>query len=458
MGLKIKQLLILFVIIPVAFIIASLMGITILPAFVIASIFGIYIWICYMILIITKVQYIGERKIKPVLLLLIYFISPLIVIFFYGVETAAVNYWTDKPAFIISSMLGIFAYIWMCFNILIMIKVKFIEKNIEIRFLTTFHATMSSIALIFGAAHGLWYTYLETSNDNQFYTGTIGLVIFIVLMALALLFMSNRLIRSKKILKFRVSVYEKNFRYNFNKILHNITILALFFILLHTILSYTALGSDLMRGVYFFFFIFTLIGWVSHKVVRRLQKDSDPYIHRKGSFDVLLSEDLKESDKEWILKIMKENPSLYVCIQCGTCTEGCPVAPMSNGRYNPRLMIEKILLGQKEMLEDNCDSNIWLCSTCQQCVEQCPQKIELTEIFVSIKNECFENGNSPEGFRLQAKMIFDHGMSIPYTAPILKRREQLGLSEIKFADNKEIQLLLKEAGLDLSTSKEGIEK
>ncbi len=121
-------------------------------------------------------------------------------------------------------------------------------------------------------------------------------------------------------------------------------------------------------------------------------------------------------------------------------------------------MIEKILLGQKEMLEDNCDSNIWLCSTCQQCVEQCPQKIELTEIFVSIKNECFEKGNSPEGFRLQAKMIFDHGMSIPYTAPILKRREQLGLSEIKFADNKEIQLLLKEVGLDLSTSKEGIEK
>jgi len=458
MGSKIKQVLILLIFIPVAFIVVSLFGIKILPAFIIASVFGIYVWICYVILIITKVQYIGEGKIVPMSVLLIYFIGPLIVTFFYWVATAAVSEWTDKPAYIISSILGIFAYVWMCFNILIMMKFKIIEKKIEIRFLATFHTTMSSIALLFGAAHGLWYTYLGTSNDNQFYTGTIGLAIFIVLMVLALFFMSNRLIIIKKILKFRVSVYEKNFRYNFNKILHNITILAVFIIFLHTILSFTTLESDLMRGVYFFFFIFTLIGWVSHKVVRRLQKDSDPYIHRKGSWDVLISEDLKESDKEWILKIMKKNPSLYVCIQCGTCTEGCPVAPMSTGKYNPRLMIEKILLGQKEMLEDDLDSNIWLCSTCQLCVEQCPQKIELAEIFVSIKNELFEEGNSPEGLQLQAKMIFDHGMSIPYTAPILKRREKLGLSKIKFADSKEIQLLLKEVGLDLSTSEEGIEK
>ncbi len=458
MGSKIKQLLILLIFIPTAFIITSLIGINILPAFIIASVFGIYIWICYVILIITKVQYIGKRKIKPVLVLLIYFIGPLIVTFFYGVETAAVNYWTEKPAFIISSILGIFAYVWMCFNILIMIKSKFIEKNIEIRFLMTFHSTMSSIALFFGAAHGLWYTYLETSNDNQFYTGTIGLVIFIVLMALALFFMSNRLIRSKKIQKFRVSLYEKKFSYNFNKILHNLTIVAVFFIFVHTLLSYTAIESIIMSGVYFFFFILTLIGWVSHKVVRRLQIDSDPYIHRKGSWDSLLSEDLEESDKEWILKIMKQHPSLYVCIQCGTCTEGCPVAPMAKGRYNPRLLIEKILLGQKKMFEDDRDSNIWLCSTCQQCVEQCPQKIELTEIFVSIKNEWFEKGKSPEGLQLQAQMIFDHGMSIPYTAPILNRREQLGLSEIKFADSKEIQTIMKEAGLDLSKSEGGIEK
>ena len=458
MGSKIKQLLILLVFIPVAFIIVSLFGIKILPAFIIASVFGIYVWICYVILIITKVQYIGERKIKPVSVLLTYFIGPLIVTLFYGIATGKVNTWTDSPAFIISSILGIFAYVWMCFNILIMIKSKFIEKNIEIRFLTTFHATMSSIALFFGAAHGLWYTYLGTSNDNQFYTGTIGLVIFIVLMALALLFMSNRLVRSNKILKFRVSLYEKKFRYNFNKILHNITIVAVFFIFVHTLLSYSALDSEPLSGVYFFFFILTLVGWVSHKVVRRLQIDTDPYIHRKGSWDVLISENLKESDKEWILKIMKENPSLYVCIQCGTCTEGCPVAPMSNGRYNPRLMIEKILFGQKKMLEGDRDSNMWLCSTCQLCVEQCPQKIELTEIFVSIKNESFEEGNSPEGLQLQAQMIFDTGMSIPFTTSILKRRERLGLSEIKFADSKEIQELLKEVGLDLSTSEGGIEK
>ena len=462
MGSKIKQAFILLIFIPSTFIIASLFGVKILPAFIIASVFGIYFWICYIILIITKVLYIGKgKKIKPMSVLLIYFIGPLIVIFFYWVETAAINTWTDSPAFIISSVLGIFGYVWMCFNILIMIKFKFIERNIEIRFLTTFHATMSSIALFFGAAHGLWLTYLATSNDIQFYTGTIGLVIFIVLMALALFFMSNSFKNNRKIMNFRVFAYKKKFRYNLNKFLHNITILAVFIIFIHTLVSYTAIDSQLMRGVYFFFFIFTLVGWVTHKIVRRLRIESDPYIHRKGSWDALVSKILKEPDEQWTLQVMKEVPSLYTCMQCGTCTEGCPVAPISNGRYNPRAILEKVLLGQKKILQEEQDElkeNVWLCSTCQICVEQCPQKINVTEVLSFIKNRCFRGGYSTEGFKLQAKMIFDHGLAIPFTNPILKRREQLGLSEMKVANLEEIQKVMKEAGLDLSTPEEGMTK
>ena len=403
-----------------------------------------------------------NSKMKRVLLLFIYFFSPALTMLFYYLEGGVIS-WSDKPAFIINSVLGILAYVFMCFNILFMTKIKVIEENFSLRFLTNFHTIMSSIALFLGAAHGLWLIYLgrfqiiTPLSLGQFYTGTIGFIIFIVLMALALFFMTNRLVKSKKIMKFRASAYKKKFRYNLNKVLHNITVLAVFLIFLHTLLSFTALRSTLMRGVYFFFFILTLIGWVSHKVVRRIRVETDPYVHRKGSWD-FISELIKESDEQWTLEIIKEIPSLYVCIQCGVCTNNCSVAPVSNGRYNPRLIMQEILRGQRETLETDHQPDIWLCSTCQKCVENCPQKIDITEIFSYVKNECFVKGISTDGFQRQAKMIFEYGSAIAITNPILKRREQLGLSEIKFTDLEEIQLMMKETGLDLSTSEEGMSK
>ena len=86
--------------------------------------------------------------------------------------------------------------------------------------------------------------------------------------------------------------------------------------------------------------------------------------------------------------------------------------------------------------------------------EQCPQKIELTEIFTILKNQSYKSGTSPESINMQAQMVFDNGMAIPLTPPIERRRSQLGLPEVKTADANEIQELLKEAHLDLSKPKE----
>lgn len=147
-------------------------------------------------------------------------------------------------------------------------------------------------------------------------------------------------------------------------------------------------------------------------------------------------------------KIIKKNITLAGCYQCSTCTGGCPVALLTNGKYNPRKIIEQSILGLREKLVESDDANLWLCSTCQKCVELCPQLVELTEIFTLIKNECFERGKAPEGFLLQAKSVFDNGLAIPFMPAILKRREQLGLPEVKVAPVDEIQTLLKEADFD----------
>ena len=88
-------------------------------------------------------------------------------------------------------------------------------------------------------------------------------------------------------------------------------------------------------------------------------------------------------------ELLKHNASLSYCYQCSTSSGGCPVALITDGKYNPRKIIEEAILGLEEKLVEKQEPNSWLCSTCQKCVELCPQKVELTEFFTLIKNKCF---------------------------------------------------------------------
>jgi heterodisulfide reductase subunit C len=143
-------------------------------------------------------------------------------------------------------------------------------------------------------------------------------------------------------------------------------------------------------------------------------------------------------------ELLIENASLSYCYQCATCSGGCPVALKTGGDYNPRKIIEFALLGLEERLIKGQSPNIWLCSTCQKCVEYCPQKVFLTEIFTILKNKAAARGKAPPAFYIQGKSILDAGMAITITPPILRRREQLKLPVVEMARPDEIQKLLKE--------------
>jgi len=154
-------------------------------------------------------------------------------------------------------------------------------------------------------------------------------------------------------------------------------------------------------------------------------------------------------------EVLSHNASLSYCYQCSTCSGGCPVALITNGKYNPRKIIEEAILGLQDKLVEKQEPNSWLCSTCQKCVELCPQKVELTEIFTIIKNKCFEAGKVPDGFIAQGRAVMDYSVAIPYSKAIETRREKLGLPVIKLAAVDEIQKILKETNFDNNIPKEG---
>ena len=346
-------------------------------------------------------------KIKQVVLLLIYYLSPIV---------ASIIYWFEEPindSDIINiihrfgSILGIFGFIWMCFSILIQIKLKVTEENYSLDRILSFHTKMSTIALILGSVHYPLVRIGREYTTIQIRTGSIGFMIFVGLMILALIFMSNLLIKFKFIEKLRNFASDMKLKYAINKFLHNLLVLGVAVIFFHTLVANTSNQSILMLVVYSFFFVLTVTGWFYHKIIRKLRSNSDPYIFRKAPWDTPILKNDSKVYKEWASKQIKQNSSLYPCLQCGTCTEVCPVSKVTQGKYNPRKNILAVYFGYKDQVLEEEDFVIWGCTSCDTCDEMCPQHIKLSETFTYLKNESIALGRGPDSVRIKQKQYMN---------------------------------------------------
>lgn len=79
----------------------------------------------------------------------------------------------------------------------------------------------------------------------------------------------------------------------------------------------------------------------------------------------------------------------YYCLDCGICTGSCPVSKVTPD-FSPRLMVEKVLIGEEENpLED---VNIWSCLSCGQCSSRCPSNIDYPEFVRMVREEAVLQG------------------------------------------------------------------
>jgi len=390
-----------------------------------------------------------ETKTNKIYLILIYAIFPII---------ASIVYWIEEPysylgpieiTHRIGTVFGIFSFIWMCFNVIIMTKIKVIETNFNLDRLLHFHTRMAAIALILGSLHYPLLRVGGSLDPIQLRTGNFGWASLVIVMVLAIIFMSNSLVKINIIRKLRASAYKHRYKYEINKILHNVSIVGLSLIFLHTIISFTSASSLFMLGIYYFFFSITFIGWFYHKLIRRFRsiETSDPYAYRKSFWDDVGLDGVSEKDKEWALISLKQTPSLYPCLQCGICTSECPISKVTMGNYNPRRNVLAILLGYKDLLLKGDDLVIWGCTDCHTCVEVCPHDIELTDLFRSLKNQSTALGKGPDYIFKQAQNIFDHAKAIHSQPAIENRRQELGLPAVSEPDISEVQTLLTNLGI-----------
>ncbi len=124
-----------------------------------------------------------------------------------------------------------------------------------------------------------------------------------------------------------------------------------------------------------------------------------------------------------------EGETVNLCYQCGTCTGACPSAKFVEG-FNPRRMMDDVLLGFKERLISS--SLLWTCSLCHTCHERCPQGVHVSHILILLKNLAAKEKNIPEGLKKEAAQIINEGLTVPVGDAILRRRRSLNLPEMPY--------------------------
>lgn len=89
-------------------------------------------------------------------------------------------------------------------------------------------------------------------------------------------------------------------------------------------------------------------------------------------------------------RIPKENlEKARSCFECGICTGSCPMAQLMSTEYNPRSLLQRVLLEPEKALREE---SLWLCAWCYKCYQLCPQGLKPPEMFQQLKVEAVKHG------------------------------------------------------------------
>lgn len=87
------------------------------------------------------------------------------------------------------------------------------------------------------------------------------------------------------------------------------------------------------------------------------------------------------------LQSIKNEINFYSCMQCITCSNGCPFSHIMN--HPPHLIMRYLQLGAVDIVLKS--NTPWICTGCNTCSAVCPMGIDIPYIFDVIKEHIIDN-------------------------------------------------------------------
>jgi heterodisulfide reductase subunit C len=143
--------------------------------------------------------------------------------------------------------------------------------------------------------------------------------------------------------------------------------------------------------------------------------------------------------------------TMTLCYQCGTCASSCPVAKLTP-RFNPRELIKLSLLGvEEEVLSSD---SLWLCCSCYNCQERCPQKVEIADVIYALRNIAIKKGYIPNIYSEFLSAISNEGRIVKVSKFVENKRPTLGLPPLQPTGVDALRKILSATGFDKLKKKE----
>ncbi len=96
--------------------------------------------------------------------------------------------------------------------------------------------------------------------------------------------------------------------------------------------------------------------------------------------------------------------SMGWCYQCAQCVPACPV-DNAGGDYGPRKVFRRLQLGMD--LFDH--SDLWLCTTCMNCLRVCPKEVDMIKIMPAARAAAVLDGKVPGELQEMFQKVAEYG-------------------------------------------------
>ena len=170
---------------------------------------------------------------------------------------------------------------------------------------------------------------------------------------------------------------------------------------------------------------------VTNEVKLMMDPDADPYAMPEEGSEEAVPEKFGASDVadlNWVQLL-----NAYTCTECGRCTSSCP-ANLTGKKLSPR----KIMMDTRDRLEEvgrNIDANngefkddgkqllydfitpeeLWACTCCNACVEECPVNIDPLSIIMDMRRYLvMEQSAAPRELNMMMTNIENNGAPWQY--------------------------------------------